>query len=1137
MKKETPLVTGSLIAASAGTGKTYQLAGRYIALLALGAEPESLIAMTFTNKAAGEFRSRIFKTLAEGAKDKKNAQGRNELSARIMEVLSARTLRIEDDEWSLGDSKLTVPLVPDTVAWMEKAVRCKVYPETLMAEFPPIGKALDADFFRGLLKKMVLKTSQLKLYTFDSFFQSTVNRNKMLLGLSSISPLTGADEETAREEAINALIKEADATPESAAVFHEITDGAEMKGRLLRDELKESVKTYRTLYTLFREDQWGNLTKFGLPQTIAEQQPWTEEQRKDALAELKRFAERHPDMSGRDIKKIQAAESQTEEIIRDFKFDSLEKHADPANARKGSAINKLIELPTDSAAAGEYVKKLNDYIEHAIEEMKRSVYGKTVSMCRLMKAYDEAYQKSILSTGRMSFNEIKDNAARLLSGELDNGTLAFNETGVLWHWMLDEFQDTDPGQWEALSPLLEEVAQEDHIDKTVGATTFPSAEKSLFVVGDEKQSIYAWRGATPALFSMLKGTGRTEWEQEEGIRFSQALNQATLDETFRSSAVITDFVNALFKGMGCGDEFTHHRSAARSEYLKQPLRGYVEIGKLSGSSAAEVRQNALCRIQKILAGLKDPAATGRLKHGISAAVLVRNNKDAKEITEALQKSGLGVEVQLVADHPLVQASPVSELMLNFFRWLQHPSDAYLSGLIIMARLGEHIRKSAEETTQQPARSAVHWLKKLEQEGYLAVVDELITLLPYRDATVQTWQQMAMRFDESGGSLSDWIGTVSQASEKNIPAKGVVQVMTMHKSKGLEFDVVIAPFLSDESVTNPRKLTYLVSQEKDALMLAPNASARRIVPDFAAAEKRWAQQQLGEARNLMYVALTRAKHAQYILLGNKGKQDSEINMIEKALEKMPTTAELPEPQCETAEAEPVYRTLYIQPGSEADWVQQQAEEEAASQQANEGASAPAPAAEEEFEPLGEAEPALQKVHPSETEFEAIISDEPKPEGYELRGDAAEFGTAVHALFEQVEWLDKGEQPGWLNAPQNEAERLAARALAVPEIRRFFLSAEYPGAEVQNEQLLEKIERNTWTTAIIDRLMLLPDGTALILDFKTDWARKGLEDRHRHQMEQYRSLVHEATDIDLQNISVCLLAVGCAQPCAVPVIFAE
>ena len=86
-------ITSNLIAASAGTGKTYQLASRYITLLVLGARPEEIIALTFTRKAAGEFRNRILHALAEGACDKRDKNtGRNELAVRVWDVLSGLTI-------------------------------------------------------------------------------------------------------------------------------------------------------------------------------------------------------------------------------------------------------------------------------------------------------------------------------------------------------------------------------------------------------------------------------------------------------------------------------------------------------------------------------------------------------------------------------------------------------------------------------------------------------------------------------------------------------------------------------------------------------------------------------------------------------------------------------------------------------------------------------------------------------------------------------------------------------------------------------------------------------------------------------------------------------------------------------------
>lgn len=85
------------IAASAGTGKTYRLVSRYIALLCLGARPDSLVALTFTNKAAGEFRNRIMEALAKGAQFSPTEKSpRNPLAARVVETIFGRRGNAED---------------------------------------------------------------------------------------------------------------------------------------------------------------------------------------------------------------------------------------------------------------------------------------------------------------------------------------------------------------------------------------------------------------------------------------------------------------------------------------------------------------------------------------------------------------------------------------------------------------------------------------------------------------------------------------------------------------------------------------------------------------------------------------------------------------------------------------------------------------------------------------------------------------------------------------------------------------------------------------------------------------------------------------------------------------------------------
>ena len=112
-------ISGNLIAASAGTGKTYQLTSRFMALLALGAKPEKMIALTFTKKAAGEFRNRIFQALSDGAlgKSDRDFPERNGMAARVWETWTGLHL---NTDMSLSESANPVALYPAAIPMLKR---------------------------------------------------------------------------------------------------------------------------------------------------------------------------------------------------------------------------------------------------------------------------------------------------------------------------------------------------------------------------------------------------------------------------------------------------------------------------------------------------------------------------------------------------------------------------------------------------------------------------------------------------------------------------------------------------------------------------------------------------------------------------------------------------------------------------------------------------------------------------------------------------------------------------------------------------------------------------------------------------------------------------------------------------------
>lgn len=155
-------VTSSLIAASAGTGKTYKLAARFISLLALGVPPTVMIALTFTRKAAQEFQERIIRELAAGAADDAGAE---KLAQMVRET------------WK------------------------SLCPVATEQEHP-----LNRLRFGVLLREVVNAMSRLHLSTLDSFFQMLVSMGRSDLGLSSIALVTDNALTQARQKALSALL-------------------------------------------------------------------------------------------------------------------------------------------------------------------------------------------------------------------------------------------------------------------------------------------------------------------------------------------------------------------------------------------------------------------------------------------------------------------------------------------------------------------------------------------------------------------------------------------------------------------------------------------------------------------------------------------------------------------------------------------------------------------------------------------------------------------------------------------------------------------------------------------------------------------------------------------------------------------
>lgn len=1234
-------VTSNMIAASAGTGKTYQLASRYIALLVLGAKPEEIIALTFTRKAAGEFRNRILHALAEGAcwkADEYQKGARNPLTVRVWDVLSGLSINAEGRAVPAGNP---VALLPPTAALVRLAEEKGCFPEDLYHEDAELQAYYrfdepNADTFARLLKQMVAVLSRLKLTTIDSFFASLVTTNSMELGMNSAEPLDPADEANVEAAAIREYLDIQGTDEQSRAeflrMFSLLTDGV---GNKTQTKIASELKTFLSLYHFLPASTlWGNVAAFGVdvPLHVATAEEYETYQEhaeqlryllyksepgmmdatsrnqlhllsngaltlgKTAAKLLETVRENYPYLQelvfiqqniGRQNEEMPQLQSAAEKALPAPQLYGWSKGAAEVLAKlsvskqcndkaKQNSFRKAVESLIQSSRYNKVLLEVKHLAlllqEEAVPCRLRAVSEKSAAMKTLLDGYAENYEKRMRTDGKLTFADMARMANALM--RMDNADarllrhhVAYRMGAELHHWMLDEFQDTSEDQFATLQPLLSPIAEdagaheEDFADEEWQAVAPASlqgrlvhqphhvAADSIFVVGDVKQSIYGFRTGKTEAFDRLKSD--PEW--------STALRHSRLTQSFRSSPVIMGkegFINTLFDAL-------HHVECSEDELSrcieKEPVTslpaftghlaaknipGYVEISVVAPPNKDDLDDDSTLKtriynaIIEQLGKLTD--ADSRPINNMSIAILVRSNTEADEIMAHLATKMPALPRLLVKDSLVAADSPLGEMLLYFFRWLQHPADAAALGVVRASFLGKLFMKS------KVAPKRAELLDTLQHIGYAALLEQLLELLDAADCrknhhTITLWKNSALSADIAGLSLAEWVNHMKKLSVQGVSNAGAVQIMTMHKSKGLEFDAVILPYCSKEAVDSTKHLEYLVTDDASSILLPPGKTEELPILDepFTGMVAQWQKEQRREAYNLLYVAATRAKYANYIICHG---QDL-IDKINKTTQKFEwksaarSTAGLIRQAVAylTQDLELLGKVdknqvIYTHPEGDSNWFEHlkvPVETEPQAQQDTHSA-------------LGDAIPRRSRVRPS-----SLAKDEAKPQ-HDAHANPAtrhsnsstgmDFGTDVHLCWEDITWANAETLQRLKTAAVHKPEcQVVYDALQQPDIRALF--TEHPGQEVYNEQHIEAITcHNEWLSGTIDRLVLTTDATgqpiaAHIIDFKTNTpcAKKGyasfyewLSDYYAGQMQPYKQLIYEAFGLPSKDIRVSLVS---------------
>ena len=764
-----------------------------------------------------------------------------------------------------------------------------------------------------------------------------------------------------------------------------------------------------------------------------------------------------------------------------------------------------------------YSKPISEGVIATIREalyVARRVIGRRLSaqvgaLGRLVAQFDKAYAELLWREGAYRFDDV----TRLLGGPGAPGArpdLGYRLDARLRHLLLDEFQDTSIPQWSALEPVVDAIVHRE--------------QGAVFIVADPKQSIYGWRGARPELVRAV------------GERYG--MDPEVLARSWRSSQVVLDAVNAVF-GDIAGNEALDDaaREVARAwaqdfapHEAAKDLPGHVRlvVGPDDGGQAIH-RPKLLAYAAALVRELHEEAP------GFEIAVLTRENKAVARVIHELQK--LGIEASEEGGNPLTD-SPAVASVLALLHLADHPDDRVSRYHVAKTPVGKAVGYHDPNDGVAARRLAHELRERLLRDGYAATLDRIVEDLRRscneRDARrLDQLVQLAIRYDDRATLRPTDFVRLVEAERVEDPTTAPVRVMTIHQSKGLEFDIVVLPELDIPVLkggSTPAALPFRERPTGPVVRVFPYVSdkLRVLFPEIEEAYQQYRAAALRDALSTLYVAMTRAKYALHMVVKPDGKSGMSTSLSPAMIVRRAVADGV-----EAREGDVLYEA------GEAHW-----HRSAPRSPVRRAATTSAPVTVSVRESPPRRLRMLPRLKPSGAET---------GEGVDLRerlrlegGAAREHGTLIHAWCEEIVWLDDGlpDDDRMLRIARRSAPalaepdvlELAARFrgwVAQPQIAEALRRAAYPaGARVERESRFVHRVGDAIVEGVIDRLVLWgADGRvegAEVLDYKTDAIQPGDAEAlaartalYRPQLAAYRDAVAARYGLDRDRVRAKLL----------------
>lgn len=822
----------SIYDASAGSGKTFTLVKEYLKIILLSSKNDAyrnILAITFTNKAVHEMKSRVVESLSEFTKDNPS-----EKAQQLMQIIRKET------NLSLQTIK-------------EKS--------------------------QAIIKNLIHNYAAFDISTIDKFTHKVIRAFAHDLNL----PITfevSLDTENLLTEAVDAIIAQAgedetltnllvDFTMEktdddkSWDVSREIMD----TGRLILNENNREEITH------FHDKTIADFVS--IKTKLAELCNQLETETKDLASQALQLIERN----GIDLKS--------------FSRGTFPNHLENIKIGKFNPNNKMFyefddiqinKSAKDVAIIESIIPELLQIVKYIYSQFEKKnfyeAFLKNITPLSLLNTVSNELAKIQKEQNILSIAEFN----KLINEQIQNQPAPFiyERLGEKYkHFFIDEFQDTSEMQWQNLIPL---------IDNSLSSEDLSGEQGSLMLVGDPKQSIYRWRGGKAEQFIELS-KDKNPFVNPDKKLFS-------LDTNFRSYSEVIDFNNDFFGFLS--NEFSNkdyqdlYKNHSRQK-TNSKTGGYVNISfipKVEATEEESLDKNELYLLAVLNKILKVKSNGFRNK---DIVILTRKKAHGTAIANYLTEQGIPI---LSSESLMLGASSEVKNVIHILRYLKNNSDleAKANFLYYIANnyqnqlpVHDFISKGMELKSEDDFQK---WLLEFEidfsfqnirkKSLYEAVEIIISKVIPIdkRNAYIQFFLDLILEHDlKKQAGISDFLYYWENNSHKlSIPSpegNDAVRIMTIHKSKGLEFPVVIFPFAEEDYSKGPREKMWLnADQEIIGLPKALVDKSSKVEGYGNEASEIYLQKKqedLLDNINVLYVALTRAEEQLHIISGlNIGK---------------------------------------------------------------------------------------------------------------------------------------------------------------------------------------------------------------------------------------------------------------------------